>query len=121
MYSVIQMKTTFLLITLFLFGSAEQADSQWVYVSAPVAGSLEAVAISGKNLLAGSIDGIYVSSDNGSNWIKTFDKPYSNVSLFTVSDTNTFAGYYQGGVIISTNNGISWNQCGLIGLTVNTL
>ena len=82
------------------------------------------LAVSDTNLLAGTANGVYFSSDDGVNWI-----PINNgltnldVKALAVKDTNIFAGTGGGGVFLSTNNGNSWTPVnnGLSGLALDVL
>jgi hypothetical protein len=74
---------------------------------------VRALAVTGTNLFVATlIGGVYVSTDNGTNW---------NNSLYTqdmflssaASDTNLLVGTYGYGVYVSTNNGRDWFRTGL--------
>jgi hypothetical protein len=70
-------------------------------------------ATSGNNLFAGTINyGIFVSSNNGTNWTQTSLNNRTILSL-AVSVSNIFAGTFANGVYLSTNNGASWTQTSL--------
>jgi len=68
------------------------------------------------NIFAGTDDGVYMSTNNGSNW----NKPSTvlderTISCFCVNGNTLFAGIYGAsfetglGVYASTNNGLTWN------------
>ncbi len=76
------------------------------------------------HLFAGTFSDIFISSDNGSNWIST------NIGIeapdfrdFAIIDTNIFAASYGEGVFISTNFGQSWTSVnsGISGAAVSDL
>jgi len=61
--------------------------------------------VAGSSLSTG---GIYISTDNGSNW-KSLLPLNNSVSTIAVSGTNIFAGTDIGSVYLSTDNGINWS------------
>jgi hypothetical protein len=62
----------------------------------------------GTNLYAGTDSGVFLSTNNGTNWMQTgLDTVI--VWAFATSDENIFAGT-NGGVFLSTNNGTSWTR-----------
>ncbi len=71
--------------------------------------SVDAIAIMGTNIFAGTSNGVYLSTDDTS-WtavnsgLPTNDPP----SNFAVSETNIFGGTQGNGVFLSTDNGTSW-------------
>jgi len=69
--------------------------------------SVYSLAVSGNNIFAGtSINGIYVSTNNGTNWLQTsLNNLY--VNYLVTSENNIFAGTANG-VYFSANNGASW-------------
>lgn len=54
-------------------------------------------------------------------WIQTDGPNAGFVECLVAQDSNIFAGTWDGGVFISTNNGISWNNLGLTNLNVFSL
>jgi len=88
--------------------------------------SVNALAINGNYIFAGNIAaasyyGVFISSNNGSNWDTTglIDINNGVQTLATKGDT-IFAGVFSdGGVYVSLNNGISWKQADS-GLPSNT-
>ena len=69
--------------------------------------TIRALVVSGTNLFAGTNGGVFLSTNNGTNWT-TVTGVSGSVYAFAVSDTNLFAGSYGGGVLRSTNNGANW-------------
>ena len=91
--------TTMLLIFLFL---SNTANAQWVQTNGPFGGTINSLAVSGTNIFAGTLDGVFLSTDNGSNWIGVNNGLSSTVVLsLLVSGTNIFAGTLDGGVFTS--------------------
>ena len=70
------------------------------------------LAVSGSNLLVGTMSGVFLSTNNGGSWTQT---GLTNTPIYSLaaSGTNLFAGSGEGwGVFLSTNNGTSWTQVG---------
>lgn len=66
------------------------------------------LAVSGTNLLAGTLGGgIFISTNNGTNWNQT-GLTGTNVYSIAVHETNLFAGTSDGVVFLSTDNGTNW-------------
>ena len=73
--------------------------------------NINAFAVSGTNLFAGTNGGIFLSTNTGKNWAAISSGLTNNdVRCLAVSDTNLFAGTWGGGVFLSTNRGTSWNK-----------
>ena len=70
--------------------------------------NVQALAVSGVNLFAGTYGGVFLSTDNGASWdsVNTGLKNTQVLSL-AVIHTNLFSGT-SCGVFLSTNNGTSW-------------
>ena len=71
---------------------------------------IQALAASGTNLFAGTIDsGVYLTTNSGVNWKGvSVGLGELDVHALAVSGANLFAGTDTGGVFRSTNNGTSW-------------
>jgi hypothetical protein len=71
--------------------------------------SVSALAISGGNIFAGTGNGVFLSSNNGSNWTAVNTGLTStDVQALAISGINIFAATYSGGVFLSSNNGTNW-------------
>jgi hypothetical protein len=68
---------------------------------------IKSLAVSGSNLFAGTGNGVFISTNNGTSWTKP-NATYVDAESFAMSGTNLFAGGYYG-VFLSTNNGTSWS------------
>jgi hypothetical protein len=83
------------------------------------------IVASGTNLFAGtSYDGVFLSTDNGDNWIDVNSGlTNTDVNAMAVSGTNIYVGTYNGGVFLSTDNGSNWAEVnnGLTGQYLNVL
>lgn len=97
-------KSLFLIV---LFCAA--VNAQWIQTNAPRGMRITSMAVSGKNLIAGTWEnGVFISTDNGTNWT-AIDSGLTNnyVNALAVTGNNLFAGTYEG-VFVSTNNGTNW-------------
>ena len=70
------------------------------------------IAVNGTNIFAGTLGGVFLSTNNGNSWIKIFDiinhlNDSTNYS-FAFKGKNIFLGSFREGVFLSTNNGNSW-------------
>jgi ligand-binding sensor domain-containing protein len=66
------------------------------------------LAISGTNLFAGTFQGVFLSTNNGTNWTAVNNGlNISSYNVLATSGTNIFAGTF-GGVYLSTDNGGNW-------------
>ena len=97
-------------ITLICFTTLNFANAQWQITNDSIYGNINCFAISGKNIFAGTGSGVYLSSNNGSNWtaINTgLDSQIKGISSLAVSGSKIFAGTNKG-VFLSNINGASW-------------
>jgi hypothetical protein len=77
---------------------------------------VNALAVNGTKVFAGTDNGIFLSTNNGTSWTKTSNGlTSSNVYSLAMSGTNILAGTFNG-IFLSTNNGTNWNSVN-IGLT----
>src|SRR5271157_4921638 len=83
------------------------ARAQWVQTNGPFSGDVNAFAVSGGNLFAGTSVGVFLSTNNGTSWTAIIVGPM--VLSLAVSGSNIFAGTNEG-VFLSTNNGTSWTE-----------
>ena len=83
-----------------------------------------AITTVGTDLFAGTSEGCFLSTNDGTNWI-VVDSGLTNASIsaFAVINSNIFAGTQGGGVFLSTNKGGNWAiiDSGLTNTYVNTL
>ena len=64
--------------------------------------------------------GLFIYAPLHAQWVQT-NGPYGgNINCFVESKINLFAGT-DGGVFLSTNNGTSWSQTPLVGVSVKSL
>jgi hypothetical protein len=66
---------------------------------------VSSLAVSGTTVYAGTMGGVYVSTNNGESWTKATE--CGPVLSLAVSGSAAYAGTY-GGVYVSTNNGTTW-------------
>jgi ligand-binding sensor domain-containing protein len=111
---------TFLRITFFFFLVTQICFGQWVQTNGPYGGLITCLKASGTNLFAGTIDGVYLSTNNGLSWKdineglprQIFDDTtkYVGIGCLALIGQNLFVGTLGGGVFLSTNNGTNWNE-----------
>ena len=86
-------KAGFLLVAFCLFTNTNPLHSQWIQTNGPYGGDVYCFAVSGTNLFAGTGDGVFLSTDNGTSWTQASTGLTSTlVSALAVSGTNLFAG-----------------------------
>jgi photosystem II stability/assembly factor-like uncharacterized protein len=86
------------------------AGAQWVQTAGPGGGYIEALAVSGANIFAGTGDGVFLSADHGKSW-KAANSGLpadTSVNCFAVAGTKLFAGTAYSGIFLSTDNGATW-------------
>ena len=73
--------------------------------------SVDALTISGSNVLAASANGMYISLNNGNNWNESNEGILGvNVTAITSNNNIIFAGTDRTGIYVSTNKGVSWSR-----------
>ncbi len=93
--------------------------AQWVQTSGPTV-TVQSLAVVGTNLFAGTNNGVFRSTNNGSNWTQVNSGlADTGISSLAVVGSNLFAGT-SSGVFLTTNNGTAWNQVNN-GLTVTSI
>jgi hypothetical protein len=103
------MKTQLISLTLAIVLVCPSASAQWVQTNAPSGGRVLCFVSAGTNLFAGTGGGVFLSTNNGTNWtaVNSGLTTTAVVSL-AVNGSNLFAGTSSGGVFLSTNNGSTW-------------
>lgn len=84
--------------------------AQWEATDGPNAGYVNCLAVSGTTLFAGTMSGVYLSTNNGTTWAAVdsgLPNVYDYVYCLGLAGTNLFAGTWRG-LYLSTNNGTSW-------------
>lgn len=117
-------RKSFISIILLILNVYGQSIAQWENTNLPSTEKVNTLAISNSNIFAGTNgDGIFLSTDNGENWISINDGLQSKVvhTIF-INGARIFAGT-ETGASISTDYGVSWNtiNSGLSGLGVWSL
>ena len=121
----------FLFVVVCLSTHTNPLHAQWIQTNGPYSGIVNAFAVCGTNLFAGTYgSGVFLSANNGTSWTaaKTgLTNPFINaLAVSPASDgtggTNLFAGT-NGGVFLSANNGTNWTpvNTGLTNTTVRAL
>jgi len=108
---------------LCLITGTDQLYAQWTQTNGPSGGAVRKIVVSSTNLFA-AVDsaGVFVSTDNGTNWT-TVNSGLTNLYVWAlVTDgTNLLAGTNGDGVFISANNGTNWTQDGFSGDFIHCL
>jgi len=115
------MKNIYIIFILLLFLCHQSIYGQWTSVELPAApgGAVNCLAVKGTKLFAGKKEGIYVSDDNGLNWIKLnlgLPARYTNPNLLSIVTTDEYivAACADEDVHISRDDGETWISQGLI-------
>jgi photosystem II stability/assembly factor-like uncharacterized protein len=106
------MKTLLQILVLIaaISSGSKQLMAQWVQTNGPEGGHINCFAVSGTNIFAGGTGGVFLSTNNGTNWTTpSYPNNIGQVLSLAVSGTNLFAGGNHGWVRLSTDNGITWN------------
>jgi hypothetical protein len=111
-------------IVLILFISVPLSiNAQWElnYVVPP--GSLDCFTANDSFIFVGTYSGgVYLSSNNGQNWVPSQGMTYGWVLSMAARNSNIFAGMAQlDGVYLSTNNGSSWFRTSLDFVSVSSI
>jgi len=111
-----------------IFRSADGGVS-WTSISIPslpLFTRIETFEVIGTNLFAGTSQGVYLSTNNGTSWVAvndglTVDNGLTSESIQSLVATgvNLFAGSYNG-IFVSSNNGANWTRVST-GTPVNRL
>ena len=105
------MKNTllFFLLMVFIFIGTNLSIAQWIQTSGPGGGDIRCFAFIGTNLFAGTSNGVFLTTNNGTSWTSV---GLSNISVnaLAVSGTSLFAGTDGSGIFVSTNSGTSWSS-----------
>ncbi len=96
-----------------LIASPVLAQNFWQQTNGPYGGIIDCFAVSGTNLFAGGLGGVFLSTNNGTSWTQVNTGLTSTAVLsLAVLGTNLFAGTSGEGVFLSTNNGSRWASVG---------
>ena len=115
------MKKVILLFVIILLATLVKA--QWQQTNGPTGGVITCFASIGNNTFAGSTAGVFLSTNNGLNWVAVNNGLTSHsITAMTVSGNNIYAATYNNGVFLSTNNGNSWTAInnGMNNLTITS-
>lgn len=84
--------------------------------------SIWAIGVSENAVIASCYGGgVYVSTDNGSNWQKSPLQQNYIYSLVTDKSNKVFASSWTSGVFVTTDEGASWQQLGMSGFGVSSM
>ncbi len=104
----------FLLWTVLLVIAANPLFAQWSSINPPSWGTVYAFASSGSALYAGSTNGVFRSTDNGTEW-ETMNSgmPGGTITCLVFSGTDLYAGTEGGYVFELPDGATSWKVLGL--------
>ncbi len=113
----------FILLSIAFFCFDLQA--QWINCNGPYGGSIFALENNSELVIAGTYNGIFVSTNNGLSWTqRNFGIPQIPITSLLVKGNTIFAGTETqlgvGGIYKSTDNAISWIPANN-GLTVSAI
>jgi len=94
-----------IIFVLILLSFADFSEAQWVRLNG-ISYAMSMVK-SGNNIIASVDSGVYLSTNNGNNWMYSARNGMHFYSLSVIGN-NVFAGAYYGGVFLSTNSGLNW-------------
>jgi photosystem II stability/assembly factor-like uncharacterized protein len=100
-------------ILILLVITSSFSFSQWERCNGPYGGYISLLKTNGDNVYMVSDSGLYVSSDNGDNWIlknKELNK-YENIGFEIIKNKIYYANKYY--IFISENNGDTWKKIDL--------
>ncbi|MDR3626792.1 MAG: T9SS type A sorting domain-containing protein [Ignavibacteriaceae bacterium] len=100
----IQTRFTTLILLSFVFILSDQLTAQWTKCNGPYGGVINCIASNSRKLFAGTSNGLYESSDNGSNWqiVKSFkahDIHVFDSTIFISTDND---------IMVSKDDGTTW-------------
>ncbi len=117
------MRNFIFLLVFLIIASSANINAQWMQVSSGIGDQdVMSLATNHNTIFAGTrYNGLYLSNNNGSNWIQANLGAQSVYSL-AVNGNNIFAG--ANGVYLSVNNGTTWthtsfNNRGVYSLAIN--
>ncbi|HEX5317160.1 MAG TPA: hypothetical protein VFX22_10965, partial [Candidatus Kapabacteria bacterium] len=100
---------TIILTTVLAVMGTRAARAQWVQTNGPWGGDAFCLASTGPHLLAGTNNGLYISTNNGDSWnLDTVGIPRGGVTAMLAQDTDVIIGVAGTGAIRSTDGGSQW-------------
>ncbi len=115
-------KLLFVLGMLIIGLTSNLLQAQWVQMSNGMGNKdVQSLTYSETKIFAGTYyNGVYLSTDNGTNWTQT-SLNNRDIRALAIIGNNVIAGTMNNGIYFSTNNGASWTQSNLISEDVWTL
>ncbi|MFH0864808.1 MAG: T9SS type A sorting domain-containing protein [Bacteroidota bacterium] len=113
--------TFFILQFAFCILNYSISNAQWQQTNGPNGGQINCLVSSGSYLFAGTNNGVFISSDNGSTWTAS-NNGFTNYSVrsLTASGSTILAGTVQG-IFLSTDNGANWLSAGLDSVSITSI
>lgn len=104
------MKTFIQLLFLVLVLSFTDINAQWVGTNGPFAGAIRSLTILDTTIIAGTSNGIFISTNKGKSWNFTLIGNNIDIQCMTVLGADLYAGGVDG-LYISKDEGKSWGFC----------
>ena len=95
------------IIMVFLVFSPFIIFSQWTQTGGPCTAHFNALTSRGNNIIAGTDEGIFLSTNNGASWAEKYTYTGSSCYSLSVGGGYVFAGVEKK-IFISYDNGLSW-------------
>src|ERR1039458_30427 len=93
-------------------GITPEANSQWIQTNLPIAGNVCSLLMHDGDLFAGTDSGLFISNDNGTNWIAVNNGMTGKfVRGLAISGSNLYAVGNEG-LFLSSNDGSNWQSVG---------
>jgi photosystem II stability/assembly factor-like uncharacterized protein len=100
----------FFLILYLIFCFTGNVNSQWIHFNGPNGGQVLTVISCNNNIIAGTKNGLRVSSNFGVSWSSSY-LPYTFFGALAVQDTVIFTVATSANLYRSFNYGQSWSSC----------
>ncbi len=105
------MRTQFICLGFVIIFLCPYTSAQWVQTSGTYARHTYALAVSGTNLFVGTLDGVFLCTNDGLNWIEiNAGLTEKAVTGLVASGTTLFARTFGGRAFLSTDNGTNWTR-----------
>ena len=94
-----------------LFFVSIESQAQWTSLGLSNNLIVNTFLVDDQNIFAGTSNGVYVSNNNGLNWMERNSGLWvgSGVWSMATNGSNIFAALLNGGLFLSSNNGLNWN------------
>ncbi|HZV11798.1 MAG TPA: T9SS type A sorting domain-containing protein [Candidatus Kapabacteria bacterium] len=102
---------TIIVVSIAVISFTESAHAQWVQTSGPAGQSIRSLLVNGSNLYAATLNGLYMTTDNGDSWNEiSIGFPDQVIFCLGVNGNTLFAGMQHGGVYKTSNINAKWRE-----------